>query len=171
MRQPDLGKDILQAEIYLTVEEQERQILLGYARDALNILEFSIRMYEAGNGGFYRVAAVQLRLLLCDTAFQHGKHENISLMPKLVPDLRLEPYAAQTQTNTRVDLQTWLDGATGLKSSLSIRQLIRRVCDIDGGAHVEIKPLACLPENEDTSQWIVDISKYLLPLLSSAISA
>jgi hypothetical protein len=153
------------------MEEQEREILLDYARDALNILEFSIRMHEAGNRGFYRVAAIQLRLLLCDTAFRHGKHENISMIPKLVPDLRLVPYIAKTPTDARVDLQTWLDGATGLKSPLSIRQLIRRICDIDGGAHVEIKPLAGLPENENTSQWVIDISKYLLPLLSSAISA
>jgi hypothetical protein len=126
-------------------------------------------MCEGGEHVFYRVAAVQLRLLLCDTAFRHGRHEDISLIPILAPNFRLSPFTLKDQQGSDVDLQTWLDAPTGLNTDLTIRQLIRRVCDSDGGAHVEIKPLAGLPDNEDTSQWIIELGRFLLPYLSAAI--
>ena len=152
------------------MDDQERSSLAAYACEALDILENCIQLYEQGKHHYYRVAAVQLRLLLCDTAFRHGQHEDISLIPALVPRLRLTPFSLKDNQNSITDLQRWLDSSTGLNTDLTIRQLIRRVCDIDGGAHVETKPLAGLPENEDTSQWIIDLGKYLLPLLSAAIS-
>ncbi len=151
------------------MECRERSLLVTYASEALDILEYCIHLYEQGKHHYYRVAAVQLRLLLCDTAFRHGQHEDISLIPALVPHLCLTPFSSKDDQKTNRDLQRWLDSSTGLDTDLTIRQLIRRVCDIDGGAHVDTKPLAGLPENEDTSQWIIDLSKYLLPLLSAAI--
>lgn len=152
------------------MDDRERSFLVTYARDALDILENCIHQYDLGKHHYYRVAAVQLRLLLCDTAFRHGQHEDISLIPRLLPRLQLPPFASKEDQNTSTDLQRWLNSSTGLNTDLSIRQLIRRVCDIDGGAHVETKPLAGLPENEDTSQWIINLSKCLLPLLSAAIN-
>lgn len=152
------------------MDERSKSILKQYTRDSLSILEHSISMVEQGHLSFYRVAAVQLRILVCDTTFRHDHHEDISAIPILAPELRLLRLENTGNDRQEVDLQTWLDSPSGVKSGLTIRQLIRRVCDIDGGAHVEIKPLASLPEEEDTHQWIINISKYLLPILTRAIS-
>jgi hypothetical protein len=152
------------------MDEKSRRILKVYTSDALSILENCIALAERGQSSFYRVAAVELRILLCDTAFRHDRHQDISIIPMLVPDLRLRLLDQPVDDPSEVDLQTWLDSPSGLVAGLSIRQLIRRVCDIDGGAHVEIKPLAGLPEHEDTRQWIIGVSKYLLPILTKAIS-
>jgi hypothetical protein len=152
------------------MDESSRQILKQYTLDALSILEHSVWLYEQGHHSFYRVAATQLRILLCDTTFRHDHQQDISIIPILVPGLRLHIFSETQSITPEVDLQTWLDSPAGMQTDLSVRQLIRRICDIDGGAHVDIKPLAGLPVNADTRQWIIQISKYLLPILTAAIT-
>jgi hypothetical protein len=51
-----------------------------------------------------------------------------------------------------LDIETWLDLPVAGNSRLTIRTLIRRVCDLDDGAHVDIKPLAGSPANRETRQ-------------------
>jgi hypothetical protein len=152
------------------MDEKSQRILKAYTRDALGILGNCITLADRGQTSFYRGAAVQLRILLCDTTFRHDRHQDISIIPMQVPDLRLRLMDQPAGDSSEVDLQTWLDSPSGLVTGLSIRQLIRRVCDIDGGAHVEIKPLAGVPDNEDIRQWIIKVSKFLLPILTKAIS-
>jgi hypothetical protein len=147
-------------------------ILHQYMRDALTILDHSIILFDAGQECFYRVAAVQLRLLLCDTNVRHGKLEEIALVPLLFPELMLlpiDPTGALRFDRLSVDLKTWLNLPVVSGSNLTIRQLIRRVCDSDGGAHVDIKPLAGLPGMGDLHQWVINISRYISPLLAAVL--
>ena len=155
------------------MDEKSKLILSQYTMDALNILDHSIRLYEEGHDSFYRVAATQLRILLCDTNFRHGQTEDIAVVPILLPDLQLnllDDQALPIVETPPVNLQTWLDSAAGEETGLTIRQLIRRICDVDGGAHVDIKPLAGLPQKSDTRQWIIRIGKYISPILTRALS-
>jgi hypothetical protein len=147
-------------------------ILHHYMRDALTILDHSIALFDAGQECFYRVAAVQLRLLLCDTNVRHGKLEEIALVPQLFPELMLlpvDPTGAPQSDRLPVDLKTWLNLPVVSGSDLTIRQLIRHVCDSDGGAHVDIKPLADLPGMGDLHQWMINISRYVSPLVAAAL--
>jgi len=151
------------------MDERSRAVLTQYTRDAINILEQCVRLYEEGHESFYRVAAAQLRILVCDTTFRHDRQVDIAIVPTLLPDLRLRPFTISGGSDESVDLQTWLDSPSGFLEAMTIRQLIRRVCDIDGGAHVDVKPLAGLPKDGETRQWIIDVSKFLLPVLKNAV--
>ena len=132
--------------------------LLAYSRDALQILLTSLDLSRRGRPEFYRVAALQLRLLLCDTTRRHGQIDNVSLLPRLLPDLRLAPLSANGTFDLKaqpLDLDHWLEqpvpaallgnipgsAATGASGALTIRYLIRWVCDQDGGAHVDPRRL------------------------------
>ncbi|MHC1740343.1 MAG: hypothetical protein AB9897_04450 [Anaerolineaceae bacterium] len=154
------------------MDERSREILAQYTADALTILDHSIALSENGHESFYRVVAVQLRILLCDTNFRHGKTEEIAVIPLLFPRLTLHPIDSlglPLKHLLSIDLKTWLDLPAGSDSELTTRQLIRRVCDIDGGAHVDIKPLAGLPENGNTRQWIINLAKYISPIIGEAL--
>lgn len=155
----------------MSVDEWTRRLLKQYATDALDLLADSIAMYKKGRTPYYRVAALQLRLLLCDTTYRHERREDIALLPALAPELLLPLLARTPGAPETVDLQTWLDSPSGLDNNLTIRQMIRRVCDTDGGAHVEIKPLAGLPHYEEVGQWVIDVSKLILPVLKNAVGA
>jgi hypothetical protein len=151
------------------MDERSKQILARYAGDALDILDHSLTLFDQGHRNFYRVAAVQLRILLCDTNFRHNKQEDIALIPELLPELLLYPVNAQGFPQpdlSPVDLKTWLDLPAGTDPPLSVRQLIRRVCDTDGGVHVDVKPLAGLPESGNTRQWIINIARYISSVLT-----
>jgi hypothetical protein len=154
------------------MDEKSKHILSQYTVDALNILDHSIRLFDEGHESFYRVAAAQLRILLCDTNFRHGKQEDIAIVPVLMPELVLFPVDASGNPQKGADpvnLLTWLDSASQIETGMTIRQLIRRICDVDGGAHVDIKPLAGLPLQGNTHQWIMNIARTLLPILTSAL--
>ena len=156
------------------MDDQSKRILAQYTQDAVNILDHSLQLYEEGHESFYRVVAAQLRILLCDTTFRHNKQEDIAVLPILVPGLRLHllnENAEPLRGEAVVDLQTWLDLPAGAKTGLTIRQLIRRVCDVDGGVHVDIKPLAGIPDQEVARQWIINIGKYISPLISDALKS
>lgn len=156
------------------MDEQAKRILRQYTTDAVNILERSIELYKTGQPGFYRVVAVQLRILLCDTTFRHNQQEDIAIVPILFPSLqlhRLDEAAQPILTGPTFSLADWLDLPADPASGLSLRQMIRRVCDVDGGAHVDIKPQAGVPAQETARLWIISIGEYLVPLLNQALLA
>jgi hypothetical protein len=141
--------------------------LQSYARDSLEILRQSIDLYQQGQQEFYRVAALQLRLLLCDTTRRHNQIIDISLLPRLVPDLKL----GQIGTDGIIDpnlpqlpLQAWLSRPLPMKTDLvfTFRQLIRQVCDQDGGAHVDIKPESGLDLLDQRAEWIITIGRVVV---------
>jgi hypothetical protein len=140
---------------------------LRYALDALDILEESIQLAAEGHAGFYRVAAAQLRLLLCDTTRQHGKIIDISLLPRLLPELKLPSVDQHSFIATKTDeipLADWLKQklVMGESTAITIRELIRLVCDQDGGAHVDYKPQSILRSELNYQQLILTIAKVVL---------
>jgi hypothetical protein len=156
------------------MDNQSKLILAQYTQDALNILDHSLRLFDEGHKSFYRVAATQLRILLCDTNFRHGKQEDIAVVPVLAPSIKLhllDEDAFPRLDSEPVDLQTWLNSPAGSGSDLTIRQLIRRVCDVDGGAHIDLKPQAGIRDQENARQWIIKIGKYISPRISEALNS
>lgn len=154
------------------MDEKSKKILHQYTLDALSILTHSVRLVKAGEVSFYRVAAAQLRILLCDTTFRHDRQEEISILPILYPDMKLCPLDASGKSDPEAEplpLDQWLELPAYNDSPLTIRQMIRRICDVDGGAHVEIKPLAGLPAGVDVASWIVNISEDLIPVLNEKL--
>ena len=134
-----------------------RQTLLAYARDSLEILSYSLQLCRQGRRPFYRVAALQLRLLLCDTTRRHDRVVAIAVLPQIIPDLELPEIAPGFRN---LSLKDWLAQPIPGQpdQALTIRQLIRRVCDQDGGAHVDFKPEAGL-ESLDAAEWIQTIGE------------
>ncbi len=130
----------------------EADTALAYTRDALAILEGNLRLYSQGAPECYRVLASQLRLLLCDTNRVHDRLVDISLVPRVLPDLRLAalqpvppaggPLRFQPGPGT-LSLAAWLaqeiPGPGG--RPVSLHELIRTICEQDGGAHVDQRPL------------------------------
>lgn len=118
---------------------QNQPELLIYARDAAAILQRSIELYDAGVTAFYRVMAVQLRLLLCDTARLHDAPLDLALAPRVFPGLRLPPVGPDGQFDQQtapLALEAWLEQPLP-GPGMTLRRLIRQVCDQDGGAHVD----------------------------------
>ena len=132
---------------------------LTYARDALKILETSLELVGQGRTEFYRVAALQLRLLLCDTTRRHNRVVDISLARRLWPQLQLYAFNPQGRfdpSRPQLPLSEWLAQRLPLSAAqgVTLRSLIRRVCDQEGGAHVDLKLQAGLQEVQDTSGWV-----------------
>jgi|GEM_PF-1539091 len=117
--------------------------LFNYFRDSLKILESSLGLYRQGAREQYRVMAGQLRLLLCDTTRAHNRVVDISLAARLYPDLALHPPAdgdpGFERSRAPLPRLEWLNQTVVLADGtrLSLRDLIRWVCDKDGGAHVD----------------------------------
>ncbi len=63
--------------------------LIDYTRDALEILHASLQHMQSGQPAFYRAAAVQLRLLLCDSTRRHNRRVDLALLPQVAPNLHL----------------------------------------------------------------------------------
>ena len=74
------------------MDDRSNVVLIHYMRDALSILEHCVRMYEEGHKSFFRVAAAQLRILVCDTTFRHDRQVDIAIVPILLPNLQLPTY-------------------------------------------------------------------------------
>jgi hypothetical protein len=141
-----------------------RQILLAYAQDSLEILRYSLLLVRQGQRPFYRVAAVQLRLLLCDTTRRHNQVIDIAVLPQLIPNLDLPAIGPEGK---RLLLDDWL--AQPIPGQpLSVRQLIRRVCDQDGGAHVDFKPEAGLDSLEPV-EWIQKIGEIVINSVENSL--
>ncbi len=133
--------------------------VITYARDALKILATSLELVEQGRTEFYRVAALQLRLLLCDTTRRHNRVVDISLARRLWPGLQLYSLNPQGLFDSSLPprlLSEWLAQRLPLEGSQSVtlRALIRRVCDQEGGAHVDLKPQAGLRGVPDVPGWV-----------------
>lgn len=137
-----------------------RLTLFAYARDSLAILRHSLHLCRQGHRPFYRVAALQLRLLLCDTTRRHNQVVDISVLPQLIPNLELPAFGPG---GTSLPLKDWLAQPIPGQpdQALTIRLLIRRVCDQDGGAHVDFKPTDGL-ESLDPAQWIQTIGEIVV---------
>jgi len=60
---------------------------LSDLRDAINNLEIGIRSYNSGQISAYKIVAVQLRILLCDS----HKGRDTSLLPRVFKGIRLHP--------------------------------------------------------------------------------
>lgn len=128
-------------------------ILVAYARGALDIIASCAALYRQGNEACYRVVAAQLRLLLCDTTRRHDRVVDISLAPRILPGLSLYPADLPTLTpdwsgelrfdtgQERLTLRAWLGQMIPLRADqpVTLRELIRAVCDQDGGAHVDLR--------------------------------
>ena len=132
---------------------------LIYANDSVKILVTSLELVEQGRLEFYRVAALQLRLLLCDTTRRHNQIEDISLAKRIWPHLHLHPLNLEGFFDSDLDpipLSDWLAQRLPLPSgeALTLRGLIRRVCDQEGGAHVDLKPAPGLPAQPDVIEWV-----------------
>ena len=130
-----------------------------YARDSLRILGTSLELVKQGRLEFYRVAALQLRLLLCDTTRRHNQVVNISLSKRLWPDLHLHPLNSGGSFDPGLEpipLTDWLAQRLPSPSGevLTLRELIRRVCDQEGGAHVDLKPESSLPGLAEVIDWV-----------------
>jgi hypothetical protein len=146
-------------------------IQLEYALDAVDILGRSARM-ATEYPHYYRVAALQLRLLLCDTTRLHGKIVNISLIPGLLPDLSLPGVRADGRPDASgqaLNLADWLEQSPLPGVPLTIRQLVRITCDQDGGAHVDRKVESQLPEG--IPDFLVNLSTWLAPHLSVQLTS
>jgi hypothetical protein len=141
-----------------------------YLRDSAAILGRSLELARSGEPWFYRVAALQLRLLLCDTTHRHNDVVDIALVPRLRPDLRLPSPLDPAQI---LPLSEWLEIELPLREkqssgpALTIRQLIRRVCDQDGGAHADPRPRAGLPA-EGAPDWILTLGELVWEGLGAA---
>lgn len=144
--------------------------LLAYARDALAILRRCASLYDGGERAFYRVMAVELRLLLCDTTRRHDQLYDLSLAPRLWPDLALPPLGEDGQfqpLSAPLPLVEWLEQQVRLapERAISLRDLIRQVCDQDGGAHVDRRLHTGLPAGADASGWLRKIAGVVIQVM------
>lgn len=121
--------------------QDDPEVLDGFLRDSLSILNESLQLIDRGEIAFHRVLALQLRLLLCDTTREHGRINNVSLIPRLDPKIELPILGPSGFSKSKkLALKQWLDqNIDKSEKSMTIRELIRRVCDLEGGAHVDMK--------------------------------
>lgn len=153
------------------MDEKSRKVLWQYTLDAASILQHSLDLIESGEESFYRVAAAQLRILMCDTTFRHNRLEEIAVIPILLPQFKLPPLDALETTDRQgwLLLEDWLNQQADPCSDLTVRQMIRRICDVDGGAHVDPKPVNGVPADCYPARWIVKVARVLLPELDKAL--
>lgn len=123
-----------------TLTSRKREYLKTYLQDSLSILAESTRLAREGSPAFYRVVAVELRLLLCDSTRVHKEWMDISLVSQLYPKLKWSTEGWGEGTSKFVKIPDWLElpAMTDDPQHRTIRKLIRQVCDLDGGAHVSL---------------------------------
>jgi hypothetical protein len=125
-------------------------LLEEYILSALQIITTNLRLYCSGEYACYRVVAIQLQLLLCDTTRIHGRSVDTSLISGLNVEIKL-PALKQAALGGRVSIDAdgerlsssaWLSQALTLPGgeALTLRQFIRVICEQDGGAHVDLRP-------------------------------
>lgn len=119
-----------------------------YLKSSLEIIRMNIDAYRAGCLPCYRVLAVELRLLLCDRKREHNQWKDIAPAARLFPHLTWHtPIIANTDRpdhlfiadGPELSLAEWL--ASPIYESggrrLNIRDLIKIICEKDGGAHAD----------------------------------
>lgn len=154
------------------MDENSKKVLRQYTLDAASILRQSVKLIESGEQSFYRVAAAQLRILLCDTTFRHDRVEDIAVLPILFPEMKLPSLGEEGSSGERkrLSIGSWLDQPASACSNLTVRQMIRRICDVDGGAHIDPKPVNGIPQGCDQADWILRIARTLQPELDKALN-
>lgn len=148
----------------------EQQLYLDYARSAVRILARSVELARGVEPDFYRVIALELRLLLCDTTRQHERVVDSSLAARLWPDLlwpALDSDGRFSESLPGLPLAAWLEQPLP-STGTTLRQLIRRVCDQDGGAHVDLRPQATRLDYPSTRAAILQVAEVVLGRLSGA---
>ena len=123
-----------------SLTSRKKEYLRSYLQDSLSILTESTRLAREGFPAFYRVVAVELRLLLCDSTRLHNEWVDISLVHQLYPNLKWSTEGWMEGTSKFVKLPDWLElpAMTDDPQHRTIRKLIRQICDLDGGAHVSL---------------------------------
>ncbi len=148
----------------------EQQLYLDYAQAALRILRRSLELARGPEPDFYRVAALQLRLLLCDTTRQHERVVDVALIPRLWPDLLWPALDADGQFSTALPalpLPAWLEQPFP-HVGLTLRQLIRRICDQDGGAHVDLRQQVEPLDLQSARESILQVADLVLNHMSAS---
>lgn len=137
-------------------------LLLQYTRDAAAILRRCVELYDGGETVFYRVMAVELRLLLCDSTRLHNAPLDLALLPALFPDFKLQPLGG----GQALPLASWLEqNAPARGARITIRQLIRQVCDQDGGAHVDRRAAIAVEDVDERARLIRAVAGAVLDAL------
>ena len=136
-----------------------------YLKDSLNIIAQSLKLINSGQTFFYRVIALQLRLILCDTMRLHDEVIDISLIRRIEPNIQLHSIlvdADRTIDPETLSLENWLSTPLpGTKDEpFTICKLIRQVCDTDGGAHVDQRANLIFPPNY--REWIIRLAGSVL---------
>ncbi len=163
----------------------DRQSARLYACGALHILEHNLLLYRQGEWECYRAVAAQLRLLLCDTNRIHNRLVDISLIPRIFPDLKLGHLAVivpDTETGKHLAfheaaapllLPAWLAQTLPAPwgKPVSLRELIRTVCEQDGGAHVDQRSLADLRAWKERGEHIAALGEYILSVLDPLLAS
>ncbi len=152
------------------MEDISAELLETYLAESLTILRTSLELARQGQWFFYRVAALQLRILLCDSARLHNQPLELGLLPRLRPHLELHSLNKDGTFNLSappISLQDWLNQSLLLKSGspLTIRRLIREVCDHDGGAHVDVRTPLPPEVRQEQAEWIFRIGEYIVSVL------
>ncbi len=136
-----------------------------YLKDSLNIIAQSLKSINSGQTFFYRVIALQLRLILCDTLRVHDEVVDISLIRRIEPNIQLHLISWDVDTvlpPKKLSLDDWLSTPIpGTKDEpITIRKLIRQVCDTDGGAHIDQRANLVFPP--DYREWIIRLAGSVL---------
>lgn len=139
-----------------------------YYHNAVILLRESVDQWKRGKRAYCNVAAMQLRLLTCDAAFRHDRVEDIALLPCLRPDglyTRLLSDGSSDLAGEKLPLAEWLDQVFEMKAcaeSLTARQIIRRFCDQEGGAHVDPHPVQRKTPAAELQEWVMLLAERIL---------
>ena len=151
----------------------KRVDLADYARGSLNLIARSLSEIEKGYPEFYRVIALQLRLLLCDSTRRHNQTVDISLVPQVLPELKFHPLNSIGEFDhdlPPMTLEEWLAQPLPIKatSPVTIRTLIRHVCAAILVTHLADQRAAMLfiPE---AARWVVHIGRYVMERLETGL--
>jgi hypothetical protein len=138
--------------------------LESYFWDSLRTIEICLDQVDEGQPEFYRVIAAQLRLLLCDTTREHDQVVDISLLPRVFPGIQLQPLGKKgyfSQNAEPIPLNKWLEQKVEISNgTVTLRKLIRHVCDHEGGVHVDPRQIS-RKVLRDEREWILEIGRYL----------
>ncbi len=144
------------------------ETLKDYARDALQNLRSNLELYHQGVKPAYRVVAVQLRMLLCDTNRVHDRVVDVSLLPRVASEMRLHPLKQDAKgiifdiDAGTLPLKEWLRQPVPGYEILTLRELIRTVSEQDGGAHVDLKPESPLWGYEERAEAVVKVGELVI---------
>lgn len=112
-----------------------------YIRDSLKLIRLALDEVARGEVPAYRIIAVQLRMLLCDRKREHNQMTDSALLPLVIPSVHLN---ALQPDLLPMPLNDWLDQVIHLSEndSTTIREMIKTICERDGGAHVDFSGIA-----------------------------